>query len=107
MFLKRSEDPEILDDFSIQDERVDYALKELKIINFLLGGNGVSSEGIKIFYNRAGALNILDIGCGASDILIQIKKKLQVLKIAVNYISVKITFRMMKSEFLKNLRPEG
>jgi 2-polyprenyl-3-methyl-5-hydroxy-6-metoxy-1,4-benzoquinol methylase len=81
MFLKRSYDPEILDDISIQDERVDYALKELKIINLLLGGNGVSREGIKIFYNRTGALNILDIGSGASDILIQLKKKLKNLNI--------------------------
>jgi len=87
---------EILDDFSIQDERVDYALKELKIINLLLGGNGVSREGIKIFYNRAGALNILDIGCGASDILIQIKKKLQNLNIYSLDINLRACFYLKK-----------
>jgi SAM-dependent methyltransferase len=81
MFLKRNYDPEILDDFSIQDERIDLALKELKIINSFLGGNGISREGIKIFYNHSNALTILDIGSGASDILIKIKKKLKKLNI--------------------------
>lgn len=81
MFLKRSYDPEILDDLSIQDERIDSALKELKIINSLLGGNRVSREGIKIFYNHANAMTILDIGSGASDIFIQIKKKIKNLNI--------------------------
>jgi ubiquinone/menaquinone biosynthesis C-methylase UbiE len=74
MFLKRSYDPEILDDFSIQDERIDSALNELKIINSLLGGNGISREGIKLFYDYSSSLTILDIGSGASDILIGIKK---------------------------------
>ena len=81
MFLKRNYDPEILDDFSIRDERIDSALKELKIINSFLGGNGISREGIKIFYTRANALTILDVGSGASDILLKIKKKLNNLNI--------------------------
>jgi len=81
MFLKRSYDPEILDDFSIQDERVDTALNELKIINFLLGGNRISSKGIKLFYNYSSSLTILDIGSGASDILIEIKKRFSNLRI--------------------------
>jgi 2-polyprenyl-3-methyl-5-hydroxy-6-metoxy-1,4-benzoquinol methylase len=75
MFFKRSYDPEILDDFSIQDERVDNALKELKTINSFLGGNAISHEGIKTFYNNSDALTILDVGSGSSDILISIKKK--------------------------------
>jgi hypothetical protein len=29
MFIKRSYSPEIMDDFSIQDERIDEALREL------------------------------------------------------------------------------
>ena len=81
MFLKRSYDPEILDDLTIQDERVDSALKELKTINFLLGGNRVSFEGVKRFYNHSNLISILDIGAGASDILIRTKKKLKNLNI--------------------------
>jgi SAM-dependent methyltransferase len=75
MFLKRSYDPEILDDFSIQDERVDSALKELKTINFLLGGNRISREGIKMFNTPGSSMTILDAGAGASDILLRIKRK--------------------------------
>ena len=75
MFLKRSYDPEILDDFSIQDERIDTALKELKIINSLLGGNRISFKGIKIFNTTEKAVTILDVGAGASDILLRIKRK--------------------------------
>jgi SAM-dependent methyltransferase len=75
MFLKRSYDPEILDDFSIQDERVDSALKELNIINSFLGGNGISLEGIKRLGTKRDTLNILDVGAGASDILLGIKRK--------------------------------
>src|ERR1039457_797980 len=81
MFFKRSYDPEILDDFSIQDERIDSALKELRIINSLLGGNRISRAGIKIFNKRSGILTILDIGAGASDILRGIKKKIKNLDI--------------------------
>ena|ERR1035437_3347270 len=81
MFLKRNYDPEILDDFSIQDERIDSALKELKIINSLLGGNRVSCKGIKILSNHSDALTILDVGSGGSDILITIKKKMKKLNI--------------------------
>jgi 2-polyprenyl-3-methyl-5-hydroxy-6-metoxy-1,4-benzoquinol methylase len=74
MFFKRSYDPEILDDFSIKDDRVDSALLELKVINSLLGGNKISREGIRMLNRNLNAFNILDIGAGASDILLSIKK---------------------------------
>lgn len=74
MFFKRSYDLEILDDFSIKDNRIDSALKELKVINSLLGGNKISREGIRMLISNLNALSILDIGAGASDILISIKK---------------------------------
>jgi SAM-dependent methyltransferase len=74
MFFKRSYDPEILDDFSIKDNRVDSALRELKVINFFLGGNKISREGIRMLNSNLNAYTILDIGAGASDILLSIKK---------------------------------
>jgi hypothetical protein len=48
--MKRSYEPELMDDFSIRDERVDLALKELKIINKFLGGISTSKISTKIFY---------------------------------------------------------
>lgn len=81
MFLKRSYEPEILDDFSIKDKRVDSALKELKIINSLLGGNAISYEGIGKLNKSPEALTILDAGSGSADILINIKKRIKGLNI--------------------------
>ena len=75
MFFKRSYEPEMLDDFSIQDETVDGALKELKIINSFLGGNDISGEGIKMLNIRDSKISVLDVGAGASDILVNLNKK--------------------------------
>jgi len=66
MFLKRSYTKEIMDDFSITDERIDNALTELKIINKFLGGNNTSRVGIKKLVPRNNS-TILDLGGGGSD----------------------------------------
>lgn len=76
MFLKRSYQPEIMDDFSIRDNRVDAALDELKLVNKFLGGISVTSSGIKKLLNKKnGYISVLDIGAGASDILLRLKNK--------------------------------
>ena len=83
MFLKRSFAPEIMDDFSIQDERIDLALSELTLTNRLLGGISTSEAGLKILLNGGGReeISALDIGAGASDILQHLNKKLLPVKI--------------------------
>ena len=75
MFLRRSYDAEMLDDFSIRDTRIDSALIELRVINILLGGNSISREGIRKLNKESCPLTVLDIGAGASDILRSIKNK--------------------------------
>jgi len=70
MLIRKSQQSEIMDDFSIADERIDIALKEIKTINKFLGGNSTSKSGLlqligKIEYS--GVLKILDIGAGGSD----------------------------------------
>lgn len=68
--MKRSNTPELMDDFSIQDERIEKALKELKVINCYLGGISTSRAGLKYIckdYNRV--LSIADVGSGSSDVL--------------------------------------
>jgi SAM-dependent methyltransferase len=74
--MERSYTPEIMDDFSIEDERIDEALKELKVINHFLGGNSTSKAGIKKvirYIPDHGEIKILDAGSGASDIFLSLK----------------------------------
>ncbi len=77
MFLReRSYQKEMMDDFSIDDERIDAALKELKIINKYLGGNSVTKNGLKKILAKISSkdsVKILDAGAGASDILLSLK----------------------------------
>ncbi len=75
MFLKRIYRPEIMDDFSIQDERIDLALTELKLINKFLGGISTTKLGLNILLKKnpnQPNLKILDVGAGASDDLISL-----------------------------------
>ena len=70
MFLKRSYQKEIMDDFSITDMRINDALKELEIINKFLGGKSTTKKGIKLLLNNYSVSNkikILDVGAGGSD----------------------------------------
>lgn len=74
--MQRSYYPEIMDDFSIKDGRIDKALKELKIINYFLGGNSATKAGIKKLLKiipENCEVKILDAGSGASDVLLSLK----------------------------------
>jgi hypothetical protein len=71
--MERIYTPEIMDDFSIKDERIDIALKELKVINYFLGGNSTTKSGIKVVIKSIpgnNAVRILDAGSGGSDVLL-------------------------------------
>jgi len=83
MFLKRSYTPEIMDDFSIQDERIDSALNELKNANRFLGGISTTRNGLKLLLKGKpdGVISILDVGSGASDNLLYPRNKFPGLKI--------------------------
>lgn len=75
MVFKRIYNKEIIDDLSIKDERIDDALKELKLINNSLGGYNVSKKAfLHSMDHQKGYYNILDIGAGSSDILLKLKK---------------------------------
>lgn len=69
--MERRYDAEIMDDFSIQDERIDTALFELRKINIVLGGKATTQKGIRILQKRRARKNkptILDIGAGGADV---------------------------------------
>jgi len=86
--MKRSYEAEIMDDFSIQDERIDKALNELKIINKYLGGISTTKSALRYFFqSKKDELKIVDVGSGSSDNLLAAKIKypnLQILSIDKN-----------------------
>lgn len=70
-----------MDDFSIQDERIDEALSELKLINKYLGGISTTKSALRYFIqSKKDELKILDIGSGSSDNLLASKSKYPNLK---------------------------
>ena len=83
MFLKKYSQPELMDDFSIQDDRIDLALRELRLINYFLGGNTGSKRGVsKMILNIPNdKIYLLDAGSGSSDVLDDLKKKHRSVKI--------------------------
>ncbi len=69
--MQRKNDPEIMDDFSIRDDRIDQALRELKTINILLGGRGTTRKGFRLLTKKkslSGRLTVLDAGAGGADV---------------------------------------
>jgi len=69
----RSDEPEIMDDFSMKGEVLRDALDKIADINKLLGGNSVTINGLEwLFANELPAdevISILDVGCGNGDML--------------------------------------
>jgi 2-polyprenyl-3-methyl-5-hydroxy-6-metoxy-1,4-benzoquinol methylase len=77
-FETRSDEIEIMDDLDCQGEVVDQTLRELEIINALLGGNYVTLSGIyKLLKtnNFPSHVSIADLGCGGGDILKLISRR--------------------------------
>jgi len=86
--MKKYYEPELMDDFSIRDSRIDDALNELKIINNYLGGVSTTVSALK-YFTRDKLLNlkIIDVGSGSSDNLIIAKNtypNLQILSVDKN-----------------------
>ena len=73
----RTEEAEIMDDFSLHGEELREALDQIARINQLLGGNKVILLGIKELLNQshhAKTISIADIGCGNGDMLRMLAK---------------------------------
>jgi 2-polyprenyl-3-methyl-5-hydroxy-6-metoxy-1,4-benzoquinol methylase len=72
----RSAELEIMDDLDCHGEVVDQTLRELEIINRLLGGDNVTIDGIGRLLNASdaegNAITIADYGCGGGDLAIKI-----------------------------------
>ncbi|MBZ4041020.1 methyltransferase domain-containing protein [Flavobacterium hibisci] len=68
----RTQEAEIMDDFSLQGRELRIALDQIARINQLLGGNQVTLHGIKKIIkkiNVSQTIVIADVGCGNGDML--------------------------------------
>lgn len=73
----RTQEIEIMDDFSLEGEELRAALDQIARINQLLGGNKLTLHGIKRLLknvNTTQTITIADIGCGNGDMLRMLAK---------------------------------
>ncbi len=77
-FKQRSYEEELMDDLQSSGEVIEQTLKELEIINRLLGGNYITLRGIekklKDEVKNGEPISIVDLGCGGGDMLVLIAK---------------------------------
>ncbi|MEM9887196.1 MAG: methyltransferase domain-containing protein [Bacteroidota bacterium] len=68
---QRSKEEEIMDDLESSGQIIDQTLKELEIINRLLGGNQISIDALASLLENVDKeiITVLDLGCGGGDIL--------------------------------------
>jgi 2-polyprenyl-3-methyl-5-hydroxy-6-metoxy-1,4-benzoquinol methylase len=79
-FSKRHAGPEMMDDLFVAGRDLHQALHELEAINYLLGGNYVTLNGLSQLLESAsqgGNLSIADLGCGSGDMLKLIRRLLE------------------------------
>lgn len=65
----RTEEEEIMDDFSLKGEELRDALDKIATINQFLGGNQLTLQGVKKIINAKEEITIVDVGCGNGDML--------------------------------------
>ncbi|GAB5399511.1 MAG: hypothetical protein Aureis2KO_10960 [Aureisphaera sp.] len=69
----RSQEAEIMDDLDFQGQEMQALLKDLAVVNNLLGGVGITISGIEKLLNRALDRNrplvMVDLGCGDGEVL--------------------------------------
>ena len=80
-FNKRSYSPELLDADVIPQADLFQNLKELKIINTLLGGHRVVLNGIKHFAKSSTNLRVVEIGSGGEIIWERFTKNTPILNL--------------------------
>lgn len=68
----RTDEPETMDDFSLEGEELRDALDKIAKINQLLGGNKLTLNGLKLILPKGSKndlITIIDVGCGNGDML--------------------------------------
>lgn len=71
----RLEAEEWMDDFSISDARLTEALRDLRLVNRLLGAYAATDAVLDPLFRRHDDLCILDVGCGGGDYLVHLVRR--------------------------------
>jgi len=92
-FAYRSDEIELMDDLQSSGEVIDQTLRELEVINRLLGGNSVTISGLDRLLNRKAfdlpqRLKIVDLGCGGGDMLKLVANHLRKLGLKAELIGI-------------------
>ena len=66
---QRTEEEEIMDDFSLEGEELRDALDKIASINQFLGGNKLTLQGVNKLLHSKDEITIVDVGCGNGDML--------------------------------------
>ena len=66
---QRTEEEEIMDDFSLEGEELRDALDKIASINQFLGGNKLTLQGVTKLIHKNDEITIVDLGCGNGDML--------------------------------------
>ena len=74
-FSTRLEAEEWMDDFSITDARLTQALRDLRRVNWLLGGYRATDRVLDPVLKRHDRLRLLDVGCGSGDHLVHLARR--------------------------------
>lgn len=87
----RTQDEEIMDDFSLKGEELRTTLNEIAAINKMLGGNSLTLQGVKKLLKRSRkkeAITIMDVGCGNGDMLRMLADYCDKKGISVNLVGI-------------------
>jgi 2-polyprenyl-3-methyl-5-hydroxy-6-metoxy-1,4-benzoquinol methylase len=78
-FSQRSAGIEIMDNLNCSGEVVHQTLRELEFINWSLGGNAVTVDGVKQLVSESAetSIRVLDLGCGGGDMLKLLRRQLR------------------------------
>lgn len=90
-FSIRSNKDEIMDDLGCSGEVVGQTLRELEVINRLLGGNYVTTNGVNALlkdHPKDIPVTIADLGCGGGDILKLLAVKIRRLGIKARFTGI-------------------
>lgn len=84
-FKNRANGREIMDNLHVSGVDLHRALRELESINYLLGGNYVTLNGLTQLLDKrqtAGDIHVVDVGCGSGDMLKLMRKLLERRKVS-------------------------